>query len=252
VLGDDYLYLLLRYIEMNPVKAGIARKVSEYPFSSAHFVEHSLTPELLTGSLLYNHNMQEWLFPLSERDIWALTNFKCVKYEKQAEILVQKKHQSLSEYFSAADTIIRRNDSIFRAFQEGYLQGEIARYLNLSSAAVSRIISTERKKCELFHQVRDKGLFWSYAPDIQYSADKSSLLIETVLKYADIADIGAVITIFGIREVSKVWNSCLKNDTRFKRLNYFLARVFFNLDVEADDFAEPKRTRGEKLRLLAG
>ncbi len=252
VLGDDYLYLLLRYIEMNPVKAGIARKIAEYPFSSSYFVEHSLTPELLTGSLLYLHDMHDWLFPLSEKDIWKLANFKCVKYEKQAETLVQKKQSSLSNYFSTGDARSRRNYSICRAFQDGYLQGEIARYLNLSSVAVSRIISTEQKKCELFNQVRDKGLFWSYAPDIQYNADKSSLLIETVLKYADIAEIKTVITVFGVREVHKIWNTCLKNDTRFKRLNYFLARVFFNLDVEADDFAEVKSTRGEKLRLLAG
>ncbi len=252
VLGDEYLYLLIRYIEMNPVKAGLVKEIAEYPFSSSCFVEHSLMLELLAGSMLYIKDIQQWLHPLSEKEITVLSDFTKVKYEKQARVLVRKKQLSLSDYFSADDARSQRNYSIFSAFQDGYLQGEIARYLHLSAVAVSRIISAERKKLDLFNQLRDRGLFWSYAPDIQYDAEKSTLLIETVLKYADIAEIKAVITIFGIREVYKIWNARLRNDARFRRLNYFLARVFFNLDVEADDFVEVESMRGEKLRLLAG
>ena len=125
-------------------------------------------------------------------------------------------------------------------------------HLHISPVAVSRIVSSEHVKQELFNKIRDKGLFWSYAPDIHYAADKATLLIETVLKYADLDDIKTVLDAFGIRRVSKVWEVYLKNDSRFKRLNYFLARVFFNLDVEAIDFAETKNTRGDTLRLLAG
>ncbi|MFK5927637.1 MAG: transposase [Desulfuromusa sp.] len=252
VLGDEYLHLLIRYIEMNPVKAGLTKRVAEYPFSSSYFIENSLTFELLVGSLLHNKDMHDWLFPLSEKNIGELSAFKSVKYEQHAETLVAKKKCPLSGYFSDTDARNQRNYSIYIAFQDGYLQGEIARYLHLSAVAVSRIISTERKKQELFNQIRDSGLFWSYAPDIQYDAEKATLLIETVLKYADMPDIKIVIGIFGVRHVKKIWDACLKNDARFKRLNYFLARVFFNLDMEADDFAEVKSMRGKKLRLLAG
>jgi len=252
VLGDEYLYLLTRYIEMNPVKAGLAKKIVEYPFSSSFFVEQSLKSDLLIGSMLYSNDMQQWLYPLNSKDIEKLSDFSKVRYEKQNDGLVQKRQVSLTAYFSVNDSKKQRNHSIYKACQDGYLQGEVARYLHLSAVAVSRIISAEREKNELFNQLRDRGLFWSYAPDIKYDAEKSTLLIDTVLKYADIIDINTVVSVFGIREVHKVWDACLKNDIRFKRLNYFLARVLFKLDMEADDFAKVKSIRGEKLRLLAG
>ena len=252
VLGDEYLYLLMRYIEMNPVKAGLAKMVAEYPFSSSYFVENSIVVELLAGSILYNDDIQSWLLPLNEKELGSLSDFNRVKYEKQADALAAKKQQPLTDYFPAGVNRTQRNNSIYLALLDGYRQGEIARYLNLSAVAVSKIVSVERRKHELFNMIKEGGLLWSYSPDIKYDAEKATLLIETVLKYADIAEIRTIITLFGIRNVYKVWDSCLKNDARFKRLNYFLARVFFNIDVEADDFAELKSVRGEKLRLLAG
>lgn len=252
VLGDEYLYLLIRYIEMNPVKAGLVKSVAEYPFSSSFFVKHSLKSDLLVGSMLYNNDIQQGLYPLNCKDTEKLSDFSNVRYEKQNDDLVQKRQLSLTEYFSANGSKKQRNHSMYMAYQAGYLQSEVARFLHLSTVAVSRIISAERKKQNLFTKLRDKGLFWSYAPNIQYSAEKSTLLIDTVLKYADISEINTVIAVFGIREVYRAWDSCLKNDIRFKRLNYFLARVFFKLDVEAEDFAEVKSIRGEKFRLLAG
>lgn len=207
---------------------------------------------LLSGSLLYGDDIHDWLLPLNEQEMSNLSDFNRGRYEQQKDIMLPVKQTPLSDLFPAGANCTQRNQAIYMAFQEGYRQGEIARFLNLSAAAVSRIISAERKKRELFNALRDSGLFWSYAPDIQYDAEKSTLLVETALKYADIAEIRAVIALFGVRTVHKVWNTCLKNDSRFKRLNYFLARVFFNLDVEADDFAEVENIRGEKLRLLAG
>jgi len=252
VQNDVYLYLLIRYVEMNPVKAGLANKISEYPFSSSYFVGHSLRSELLTDSMLYQKDFHNWLAPLSEKEIAEMADFEKVKYEKEGEILVQKQQLPLSGYFSPGLVRGRRNYLIYKAFLDGYLQSDIARYLHLSCAAISRIIGFEREKREIFSNIRDKGLFWSYGPDIEYDDKISSLLIETALKYTGIDEIKIIIAIFGIREVRKVWEDYLRNDSRFKRLNYFLARIFFNLDVEVSDFVEIKETRGDKLRLLAG
>ncbi len=252
VHNDEYLYLLFRYIEMNPIKVGLSAKIGGYPFSSSYVIEHSPKSELLSSSLLLGRDINDWLFPLSEENIAELSKFKNIKYEKNADTFVQKMRTPLQDYFLYTDELNRRNYAIYEAFRDGYLQGDIARYLNLSAVAVSRIISSERSKRELFNKIRDKGLFWSYAPDIHYEADKSTLLIETTLKYADLDDIKTVLDLFGRRAVRKVWEANLKSDNRFKRLNYFLARIFFNIDVEAGDFAEVKNTRGAKLRLLAG
>jgi len=100
--------------------------------------------------------------------------------------------------------------------------------------------------------MRNKGLFWSYAADIEYDIEKSGLLIETVLKYADLNDIKNLLGLFGIRRIKQIWKNRVKNDARFTKLNYFLARILFKMDVEAEDFADVNNTRTEKFRLLAG
>jgi hypothetical protein len=102
-------------------------------------------------------------------------------------------------------------------------------------------------KSTLFDSIKAKGLFWSYAPTINYSADKDNLLCETVLKYADIDDIRSLFALYGEAKVKEVWEQSVKSDSRFKRLNYFIARVFFHLDVEASDFENLKSIRLSKL-----
>ncbi len=107
-------------------------------------------------------------------------------------------------------------------------------------------------KVALFEHIQKKGLFWSYAPDITYDEGKDNLLCETVLKYADIDDIRTLVALYGENRVREVWERDVKPDARFKRLNYFLARVFFHLDVEASDFENLQHERLTKFRLLAG
>jgi REP element-mobilizing transposase RayT len=252
VHDDNYLWLLLRYIEMNPVKAGLADHIGEYPFSASYYTVRTLMPEILSASSLYQKDIHDWLLPLKNRDLEALTNFQSVRFEQQGNSVQMVKAVELSEYFNRLEGREQRNAAAYRAFMEGHKQNEIARHLKLSVAAVCRIVDTERTKREFFRTIRDKGLFWSYAQDIEYDAGKKKLLIETVLKYADLADIRRLFNLFGKRDIKLVWETVLKPDVRFKKLNYFLARIFFNLNVEADDFSGVKYARAEKLRLLAG
>lgn len=251
VHDENYLWLLIRYIELNPVKAGLCAAVGEYPFSSSYFVARSLEPDLLISSLLYKKDIHSWLLPLSESELAGLEKLNKNRFDKNGDYLVQKMQRQLHDYFLSSNRW-ERNEAIYEAFLDGYIQGDIARYLGMSSVSVSRIISAERAKRKLFIRLRDKGLFWSYAPDIQYHAKNADLLIETALKYADLDDIKSVCGLYGIRRVRRVWNEKMTNDLRFKKLNYFLARVLFGMDVEADYFAEDKNSRGAKLRLLAG
>ncbi len=113
-------------------------------------------------------------------------------------------------------------------------------------------MTTRNSKQQLFERMKTKGLFWSYAPTIRYTPQKDSLLCETVLKYADMDDIRELFTLYGKEQVQRVWEHTVKPDTHFKRLNYFLARVFFGMDVEASDFEGLEHARLAKFRLLAG
>ena len=249
--SDDYLWLLIRYIEMNPVKIGLSEAVGEYPFSSSYFMTHSLKSDLLTSSLLFDKDMHDWLSPLNEKDIAALDSFASIRHEKNGDSIRQYRRRLICNYFTSPK-IAERNESIYSAFVDGHTQSSIADYLNLSVAAVSRIVFNERAKRELFTEIQRRGLFWSYASDVEYDVKKAGLLVETVLKYADMDDIRAAVMLYGIRNVRQVWNARLKSDSRFKKLNYFLARVLFKMDVEVDYFDNVSNPRTEKFRLLAG
>lgn len=107
-------------------------------------------------------------------------------------------------------------------------------------------------KQKLFGRIKAKGLFWSYAPDITYDSSKDNLLCETVLKYADMDDIRILFTLYPEPDLKAAWEKYVKPDGRFKRLNYMLARVFFHLDVEANDFENLHHERLAKFQLLAG
>lgn len=112
--------------------------------------------------------------------------------------------------------------------------------------------SPTKRKEQLFEKLKAKGLFWSYSPGICYDESKDDLLMETTLKYAELDDIKVLFTLYGQQRVRQLWEKQLRNDSRFKKLNYFLARVFFGMNVEAQDFAGVNNDRAEKLRLLAG
>jgi len=113
-------------------------------------------------------------------------------------------------------------------------------------------MSTLIRKRDLFERMKTKGLFWSYSPNITYDTGKDALLCETVLKYADMNDIRELFELYDKDQVKQVWEQHVKPDARFKRLNYFLARVFFGMDIEASEFDGLEHARLAKFRLLAG
>ncbi len=81
--------------------------------------------------------------------------------------------------------------------------------------------------------------------------EKDDLFCETVLKYADLDEIQILIALYGRQAVERIWRQTIKTDARFKRLNYFLARVYFDMDVEAIDFEGVEYARLAKFRQLA-
>ena len=51
VTDEAYLYTLMRYIEQNPLKAGMVKDISHYPYSSYHyFLDNGNLPECLKNA----------------------------------------------------------------------------------------------------------------------------------------------------------------------------------------------------------
>jgi len=106
-------------------------------------------------------------------------------------------------------------------------------------------------KEELFNRLRDRGIFWSYSKDITYEKAGDGLFLEYLLKYGDFDDLVWAFKLYKKEYIKKIWEERLKSDKRFIRFNLFLARVFFDMDVESSYFKEIKSARLEKFRLFA-
>ena len=225
VHDDHYLELLVRYIENNPIKAQMVTQVGEYPWSSRLSQETTI----------------------SSNDLDKLAQFQKIKIEADNHNIISAVKMPIEDYFQNSP----RDDAIIQAVQDGYQQKEIASYLKLSSAALSKIIKNQRQKERLFEKLKIKGIFWSYAISTSLRDLGDEIFIEHTLKYADFDDIVELFGLYGRKRIFSIWDKELKNDLRFKKLNLFLARVFFKMDIEADYFQGGLNGREKKLRLLA-
>ncbi len=69
-MDEEYLFAAVRYVEQNPVKAGLVQNAEDYPWSSAKaHVKHS-KDEILSDCFLTNHitDWSDYLKVASERD----------------------------------------------------------------------------------------------------------------------------------------------------------------------------------------
>jgi len=109
---------------------------------------------------------------------------------------------------------------------------------------------TSRKARRQPESGQKKVLFWSYDNKIGLADLNEGILIELVLKYGDLDDISELVSLYGKTKTFEVWEAALKDDSRFLKLNLFLARVFFGLDVEADYFKGGMHAREKNFAFL--
>lgn len=149
ILNDEYLYLLLRYIEHNPIKAHISEKIGEYPYSfvstmlgngdvidcaKESLLIHDFTPETLMGFLEAELNDEE---------------LSALEQEQKRKVTVEEKgikvarSKNLDEHFGEIHSKQERNMAILRAFEDGHTQSSIANHLNLSASLICGVIKNE-------------------------------------------------------------------------------------------------------------
>ena len=249
VYDELYLKALVKYIEYNPIKAGITKKIGEYKWamSSGNFVPKGIS---CGQCLMFNVELVESINLDTELDgdeQKKIDELYCAKLEIKEELVTKKELKKLDFYFEE----FSKELAISYAIKDGYMGTDIAEYLGVTKASVSKIYTNYKQKTKFYERLRDKGLFWSYSKDATYEEFGEKLLIEYVLKYADFADIELCMKLFGKRKVKNVWEEKLKSDRSFIKTNLMIARVFFDMDVESDYFKGVKNARLEKLKLLA-
>jgi REP element-mobilizing transposase RayT len=236
-----YLRTLVKYVEHNPIKAGIRSKVGEYRWTMSSRVD---TLACLNYSLIESVNLDS---NLTVKELEALDIFSKVELDVVKDLIVPKTKRSLVTHFNNKS----RELAIVHAIADGYTQQKISEYLGLSAVAISKIYKTYRQKVDLFNKLRDKGIFWSYSKALTYEHAGEKLCIEHLFKYGDFYDIKLGFSLFGKRTMKQVWEEEVKSDKRFVKLNFMIARVFLGMDIEASYFKEVKNARFEKLKMLA-
>ncbi|HHD77376.1 MAG TPA: hypothetical protein ENK97_01140 [Campylobacteraceae bacterium] len=152
VADEHYLYTLIRYIEYNPLKAGLIEKIGTYPYSSAYFFldHHPNVIPCIGDSVMSNDfatveaRMAFFQSGIDERIL--------DKMQKSSKLVVMNEKpktdnlEQLKKLFKRSDTKPQRNVKILEAYQAGISQHKIATFLQLSQPTVNAIIKREKRK----------------------------------------------------------------------------------------------------------
>lgn len=147
VLDIKYLFTLFKYIENNPVKAGMSQKIGEYMYCAMYSILKDAVPPFLQNSfVLRDYNTKELLdllsIPLNEAERSNIDAFHQTKY-KHEEGQVEPLHKErLENYFLHVKSKQERNEAIKKAYEDGYSKSDVARNCSLSVAGVSKILKS--------------------------------------------------------------------------------------------------------------
>lgn len=146
VVNETYLYILMRYIEQNPLKAKMVDKIEHYPYcSSYYFFKPKNIPKYLQNSWIiktYKYNIKdiESFFTL-EIDSSDLKELKKASSLVDAPDIEKKiDEERLIKLFEDSNNKEERNENIFKAYKKGHSQYIIAKFTGISQPAVNRII----------------------------------------------------------------------------------------------------------------
>lgn len=106
-------------------------------------------------------------------------------------------------------------------------------------------------KTLLVKKLIERGLLWSY--DTSEGEDlPNTVIIEQTLLFGDVPELKMLFRQYPKDAIKKIWLKSIVPDKRYKKINFYLARFFFNIK-EINDFLktnEKKYSRLEKLRLF--
>ena len=146
ITSDEYLYTLIRYIEYNPLNAGLSTSIGAYKFTLSHSIFHAKEhlPCCNDSLLLRTFDLKtlgEFLeVTMGEGELEFLEREQKRKVEKIDNAIVVARSKTLEEHFTDVNSKEKRNIVIVNAYTDGYTQKNIAEYLDVSTSLVSKIV----------------------------------------------------------------------------------------------------------------
>ena len=146
VVNEAYLYILMRYIEQNPLKAKMVDKIEHYPYSSSYyFFKPKNMPNYLQNSWIvktYKENIEEiesfFTLEIDIDDLKELEKASSLVEASDVEKKIDK--EKLINLFDKITNNQERNKNILKAYKQGYSQYMIAKTIGISQPAVNAII----------------------------------------------------------------------------------------------------------------
>lgn len=138
IYDQEYLFKCIKYIHMNPVKAGITQKEEEYKFSSYRdFFNQEEFMKSKLFEIVFNKK-KEYLeiFKSIEYEVLNLENEKC-KMEKLLQEFLEKRKVKL-EQVRKDITLIEQFIAYLISKEYVFTKKEIAEVLNISRAGLYR------------------------------------------------------------------------------------------------------------------
>ncbi|MFO7930796.1 MAG: hypothetical protein R6U97_05270 [Desulfosalsimonas sp.] len=114
-----------------------------------------------------------------------------------------------------------------------------------------RLIQMDQRLETVFEKMKTLNLFWSYSRDISAEDIGPELFTETVLKYGDVEDIRVLFESYEYNFIRETWIRRILFDDRFRKLNFYLAEIFFDVDMERLKKERKSDDRKNKLGMLA-
>ncbi len=108
-----------------------------------------------------------------------------------------------------------------------------------------------QQRKELFERMKSRHFFWSYSRDIVFEDMNKEVLVETVLKYGDVEDIERLFSCYDYADILDAWAKRVLFDKRFDKLNFYLSKIFFDIDLNQIKQKKAAYDRTNKLRMLA-
>ena len=150
VADERYFWTLLRYFELNPIKAGVAELFGQYYRSFLYDLIHGTLEPCMQASYFLQYPLQEVLQNL-EVEFTKEDEENLAQIRRDNRGLVKKKlnleKKPIEEFLSRTfRTKQERNAMIVQAYDAGYKQVEIANFFGVTPSLVSKIVRSAKER----------------------------------------------------------------------------------------------------------
>ena len=156
VFDENYLFTLFKYIESNPVKAKMTKKIGEYKYkySLSYKILNNLLDDCIKNSFVMTwYDIKEFSYMINQKltknEQESIDKIHSAKIEiKENKTTIKRESKTLKEYFVGIDTFSKteRNEQVLRAYADGHTQTDIGKFIGISNVMVSKIIKRLRVK----------------------------------------------------------------------------------------------------------